>query len=207
MRCAVVIAALVLAPAAAGSVWITNAPVHPELSVDPHGNAQVSWRVGSLSQSVIVPAKGQLYHGGSLSGPDVSKPSAVRVPLEVAVRRVGSTLYALQEWSVQPNGPLELHFARWTGPLPPVRLTLSGQRLTGRSPYHGFSTTLEGKRLGIYVFLDYLGPKGWTRMLGVAPHADGSFAVLLRPEWAGRKYRATVAGPGYAPDAQAVANA
>jgi hypothetical protein len=41
-------------------------------------------------------------------------------------------------------------------------------------------------------------------MLGVAPKADGTFAVLLRPQWMGKRYRATVAGPAYAPDAQAV---
>jgi len=41
----------------------------------------------------------------------------------------------------------------------------------------------------------------------VAPKADGSFGVLLRPSWLGRRYRATVAGPNvgttYAPDVQA----
>jgi hypothetical protein len=44
-------------------------------------------------------------------------------------------------------------------------------------------------------------------MIGVAPKADGSFAVLVRPEWRGRRYRASVAGPNLgttlAPDAQA----
>ncbi len=44
-------------------------------------------------------------------------------------------------------------------------------------------------------------------MLGVSPHPDGSFAVLLRPSWRGTRYRATVAGQNsgstLAPDAQA----
>lgn len=96
-----------------------------------------------------------------------------------------------------------------------LRLALEGQRLTGSATYRGrplsgFTTTLEGKRLRIYVYLDCFGcpgaPSGWTRMLGVAPKADGTFAALLRPSWLGRRYRATVAGPNagttYAPDAQ-----
>ena len=32
-------------------------------------------------------------------------------------------------------------------------------------------------------------------MLGVAPKADGSFSVALRPSWTGRRYRATMLGP------------
>ena len=32
-------------------------------------------------------------------------------------------------------------------------------------------------------------------MIGVAPKADGSFSALLRPEWTGSRYRATVLGP------------
>jgi hypothetical protein len=52
-------------------------------------------------------------------------------------------------------------------------------------------------------------------MLGVAPKADGSFSVFVRPEWKGKRkrkrkrYRALVAGPNLgatlAPDAQAIA--
>ncbi len=41
---------------------------------------------------------------------------------------------------------------------------------------------------------------------GGAPKADGTFAVFLRPEWTGRRYRVTVPGPNagstYAPDVQ-----
>ena len=107
---------------------------------------------------------------------------------------------------------MELHLARWTGSPPVVRLAVDGQRLTGSvsnqgRPLTGFTTTLEGKRVRIYAFLDCFGcpaaRHGWSRMIGVAPKADGTFAVLLRPEWMGRRYRATVAGPSSAPDAQA----
>jgi hypothetical protein len=77
----------------------------------------------------------------------------------------------------------------------------------------GTGPTPSGKAVRIYVYLDCLGcaasPSGWSPMLGVAPRADGSFAVALRPNWAGRRYRATVAGPNLgttlAPDAVAYA--
>jgi len=166
---------------------------------------------------VTVPPKGQLFHGGSLSGRDVSRPApGVRLPLAAIVRRgPGGVLYALQRWQVQPGRPVDLHFARWKGAPPVLRLADDGLRLTGSAtfqgrPVSGFTTTLEGKRLRIYVYLDCLGcpgTSGWSRMIGIVPKADGSFAVRLRPEWLGRRYRATVAGPNvgttYAPDAQA----
>ena len=98
-----------------------------------------------------------------------------------------------------------------------MTLALDGTRLTGTAAFHGkpvtgATTTLEGKRPRIYVYLDCLGcplgGTGWGRMIGVAPKADGTFAVALRPEWTGRQYRATVAGPNVgatlAPDAQAL---
>ncbi len=200
---AVIVAALVAVPSAGGSIFIAANATHPKLAVDAKGNALVTWSQGS----VLVPPAGQLTHGGGLAGADVSRPVAIRVPLALVVRRAGGMLYALQQWQVQPGGSLELHLARWSGALPKLHLALDGQRLTGSAAYQGkpltgYSTTLEGKRVRVYVYLDVLGPKGWTRMLGVAPKADGTFAAALRPQWAGKRYRATVAGPGYAPDAQ-----
>jgi hypothetical protein len=204
---------LLAAPAAHGSIWITNDAKRPQLAVDARGYAQVTWVEGGKRQTVIVPPKGQLTHGGALTGPDVSRAAPrLGVPLAVVVRRgPGRLMWALQEWQVQPGGPLELHLARWTGPQPQLRLALEGQRLTGSAsirgrPLTGFTSTLEGKRQRIYVYLDCFGcpgsPNGWSRMLGVAPKADGTFALLLRPNWTGRRYRATVTGPAYAPDAQ-----
>ncbi len=47
-------------------------------------------------------------------------------------------------------------------------------------------------------------------MTGVAPKADGTFSVLLRPDWTGSRYRATVLGPNLgatlAPDAEEIVN-
>jgi hypothetical protein len=211
---ALLAATLIGVPAAQASIWITNDATRPQLAVDAHGTVQVTWTAKGTMQAVLVPPKGQLAHGGALAGHDVSKRSPVRVPLALAVRRgPDGTLYALQQWQVSPNGPQELHLARWRGPLPKLKLAVEGQRLTGSATYQGrpltgFSTTLEGKRLRIYAFLDCFGcpaaPQGWSRMIGVAPRADGTFRVLLRAEWLGKRYRATVAGPGYAPDAQVV---
>jgi hypothetical protein len=205
------------APAGHASIFIASDAAAPRLAVDSRGTAQITWTQGGARQSVIVPMKGRLYHGGSLSGADVSRPAAgVRVPLAAIVRRgPGGTLYALQRWQVRPGGPVDLHLARWTGAPTVLHLETDGRRLTGSAEFHGkavtgFTSTLEGKRLRIYVYLDCLGcpgASGWSRMVGVAPRADGTFAVLLRPSWAGRRYRATVAGPNlgttFAPDAQA----
>ena len=216
-RAAVLLAAvLVSVPAAGASIYVGADATAPRLAVDARGTAQITWTQGGAQQSVIVPMKGQLSHGGGLSGPDVSRPAAGgRIPLAVVVRRgPGGLVYALQRWQAQPGGPIELHLARWTGAPTALRLADDGMRLTGSVSYHGapvtgFTTTLEGKRLRIYVFLDCLGcpgSSGWSRMVGVSPKADGTFGVLLRPSWKGRRYRATVAGRNvgttFAPDAQ-----
>ena len=144
--------------------------------------------------------------------------AGVRLPLAVVVRRgPGGMLYALQRWQVQAGGPLELHLARWLGAPTAITLASDGQRLTGSAtfqgkPVTGFTSTLEGKRLRIYVYVDCLGcpgKSGWSRLIGVAPKADGTFGVFLKPSWLGRRYRATVAGQNvgttFAPDAQAEA--
>jgi hypothetical protein len=203
-------------PAAHASIFVANGATGPRLAVDASGTAQVTWKQGGATQSVIVPMKGQLFHGGSLSGRDVSRPaSSVRLPLAVIVRRgPGGMLYALQRWQVQPGGPVELHLARWTGAPTVITLASDGQRLTGSAtfqgkPASGFTFTLEGKQLRVYVYIDCFGcpgKTGWSRLIGVAPKADGTFGVFLKPSWLGRRYRATVAGKNigttFAPDAQ-----
>jgi hypothetical protein len=217
-RTAILVAsALAAAPVAGASILAANDAHGPRLAVDARGSALITFTQSGARQTVTVPPKGQLFHGGSLVGRDVSRPAPdVRLPLAAVVRRgPGGVLYALQRWQVQPGGPVELHFARWKGAPPVLHLAVGAGRLTGSAgfqgkPVSGFTTTLEGKRLRIYVYLDCLGcpgRSGWSRMIGVAPKADGTFAVFLRPEWMGRRYRVTVAGPNlgttYAPDAQA----
>ena len=186
------------------------------LRVDAKGEAQVTWSGGS----VLVPPHGQLYHGGSLAGPDVSRPApAAGIPFAVSVKRTpDGRMWALQAWQVAPDGPVELHLARWQGRPTQLTLTSDGTHLGGSLTFHGAPVTgttftLEGKHPRIYVYLDCFdcgGKAGWTRMIGVAPKADGSFSVLLRPDWTGSRYRATVSGPNLgttlAPDAQAIVN-
>ena len=199
------------------SIYVGADAVRPTLEVDAKGTAVVRFTARGKRDVVVVPARGQLYHGGSLSGPDVSRPvPAAGVPLALAVRRTpDGTLYALQAWQVLPGQPVELHLARWKGEPTSLTLATDGKRLTGTARFQGKSVTgttftLEGKRLRIYVYLDCLGcggKPGWTRMIGVSPRSDGTFAAYLRPEWNGKRFKATVAGPNagvvFAPDARA----
>lgn len=218
-----VAASLGLAGLARASIWITDEPVRPALRIDAKGTAEVSWRQSGARQTVIVPARGQLYHGGSLSGPDVSRPAQVAgLPHALVVRRTpDGLLYALQAWQEKPGAPTDIHLVRWRGGLTELTLTRDGDRLAGKAsfqgkPVTGHTFTLEGKRPRIYVFLEcFACPAaaggGWAPMLGVAPRADGSFRVLLRPTWVGKRYRAKVAGPNvgttFAPDAEVVVSA
>ena len=212
----VIATALTCVGGAGGSIFVGAAAVRPTLQVDAKGTAVVTFTSHGKPDVVVVPASGQLYHGGSLSGPDVSRPTPARgLPLTLAVRRTPSgMLYALQAWQVRPGQPVELHLARWKGEATKLALETDGTRVTGTAsfqgkPVTGTTFTLEGKHPRIYVYLDCFGcggKPGWTRMIGLPPKADGSFAAFLRPEWVGKRYRATVAGANigavFAPDAQ-----
>jgi hypothetical protein len=214
VRAAVAVLLLVVAPSAAASVFIANSPAAPALRVDAKGNAEVSWRAGGARETVIVPAHGQLSHGGSLPGADVSRPATVPgLAFARVVRRTpDGRLWALEVWQPQPGGPRELHLARWTGAPTKLSLAFDGTHVTGRATFHGkpvagHSYTLEGKRPRIYVYLDYLAGGTWHRMLGVPPKADGTFTVFVRPTWKGTRYRATMIGANtgstFEPDASA----
>ena len=214
----IALVALAAATAADGSIWITTGARNPALEVDARGYAEVSWTEGGARRTQLVPPAGKVLPGGRISGLDVSRPVRVPgLPFPRVVRRTpDGRLWALQEWQ-QPGAPAELHLARWKGKPTELTLAFDGRRLTGRAvfqgrPVTGFSTTPAGQRLRIFVSLDCFacpgGSGGWTRMLGVAPKGDGTFAVLVRPEWSGKRYRATVAGPNLsatlAPDARTV---
>jgi hypothetical protein len=222
MRRLLALALLTALPVVGGlahaSIFVGVNTTQARLRVDAKGNAEVRFVSGGSPDTVIVPPRGQLHHGGSLAGPDVSRRIGVpRLPLALTVRRTpDGRLWALQAWQVQPGGPIELHLARWKGAPTVLTLATDGTHVTGTAtfqgkPVTGFTFTLEGKRPRIYVDLDCFacgGKPGWTRMTPVAPKADGSFSVFLRPEWAGKRYRATVSGPNigttFAPDAQIV---
>ena len=153
-------ALLGIAGLAHASVWIAAGPARATLAVDAKGTAVVSVVSNGKHDTVVVPPKGQLYHGGSI-GADVSRPTRVPgLPFALAVRRTpDGTRWALQRSQAAPDGPWDVHLARWSGA--PTQLTLSfdGERLTGKASFHGKPVTgtiytLEGKHPRIYVYLD-----------------------------------------------------
>jgi hypothetical protein len=178
----------------------------------------VRWSQAGRPVTVLVTAHGTLTHGGSLTGPDVSKPAHLGgVPAAASLRSTpGGSLWALQLLSPGAGKPVSLDLSHWHGVPTTLELSSDGTHLTGSvrfggRPVTGSSTTLAGLRPRVYVYLDCFGCGGqaaWSSMLGVAPRADGTFSVLIRPTWKGSRYRATVAGPNdgltYAPDAQTV---
>jgi len=210
---------LAAAGSAQATVWITDGAKKPGLRVDAKGTAEVSWSEGGGRQTVIVPPKGPLYHGGTLPGANVSKPARVPgLPFARVVRRTpDGRFWALQVMQLKPGGPLDLHLARWRGKPTSLTLRVSDGSLEGRAMFNGrgvsgYSYTLEGKRPRIYVYLDYFAAGAWQRMLAVAPTPDGRFTVSLRPAWrSATRYRATMLGPNvgstFAPDAEAIASA
>jgi hypothetical protein len=124
--------ALVLGGGAQASVWVGENAVKPTLRVDARGTAEVKFVSGGRPDTVIVPARGQLYHGGSLSGPDVSKRvSAPKLPHAVVVKRSpDGRLWALQRMQLKPGAPFDLHLARWRGA--PKKIALVVRRVSRR---------------------------------------------------------------------------
>jgi hypothetical protein len=203
------------------SILLGSGTSQARLQVDAKGDAEVTFVANGQRVTVTVPPHGTLSHGGSLTGPDVSRPVAgPKLPLALTVRRTpDGRLWALQLLQVQPASPPELHLARWTGAPTTLTLATNGTHVTGTAsfqgkPVTGFTSTLGGRHPRIYVLMDCFscgGKPGWTRMLSVPPKADGRFSVYIQPQWKGTRYRASVAGPNLgttlAPDAQAVVSA
>jgi len=205
-----------LAGTAQATVRVGSNPTKATLRVDAQGNAEVRFTSGGKLDTVIVPARGQLSHGGSLSGPDVAKRvRQPKLPFALVVKRTPDGRYwALQQMQVQPGAAFDLHLARWRGAPTVLTLEVNGDQLEGRATFNGrgvsgASYTLEGKRPRIYVYLDFFAGGAWHRMLGVAPKPDGRFSVFLRPAWQqASRYRATMPGPNigssFAPDAETI---
>ena len=214
-----------LAAGAHASLGLATGASQATLGVDAKGDAQVAWHAGGGADSVLVPPQGLLFHGGSLAGPDVSrKANVARLPFVVALRRTPDGSYwALQESEIGSGNPVSLDLSHWQGAPPVITLTDDGTRLRGTVSFHGkpvsgTTFTNAGLKPRIYVYLDCFACSGkpvWTLMQGVAPRADGSFAVFLRHGWQGTRYRATMAGPNtesngsstLAPDVQTVISA
>jgi hypothetical protein len=207
--------ALVASAPATASIWIANETTRPALRVDSSGAAEVSWSANGVRQTQLVPRTGRVLPGGHLSGADVAKRAVVAsLAAALVVRRTPDGSYwALQEWQV-PGVPRALHLSHWRGAPTSLKLIRDGDRLSGRAVFggrgvFGYSTTPAGQRLRMYVYLECFCLGDWKLMRGVPPHADGSFALLIQPQWQAPRYRALVVGPNrsgtLAPDAVALA--
>jgi hypothetical protein len=213
--CALV-AALVVAQAGVASYGIATGATSPGLTVDAKGDADVTWTQGGVHYSFVVPEKGLGYHG-SLPGADVFKRAHIALPMAVVTGKTpDGTRWALQQLAVSGRAT-SLDLSRWRGAPTAVKLAVDGTHLTGTAtfgghPVTGSSLTLTGKKVKAYVYVECFGcpghAKAWMFMVGVAPKANGSFSVDLRPSWMGKRYRATVQGQNLrgeaAPDAQTV---
>jgi hypothetical protein len=212
------LAAAALPTVASGSITAATNAQRPALRVDARGYAEVSWSSGGARQTLLIPPSGRYLPGGTISGADVSRPTAVPgLPFAKVVRRTpDGRLWALQAWRVQPGGPVELRFARWRGAPSTVEADVTLRRLTGTASFqgrgiYGTSPTTAGTPIRHYAFVDCFACEGsgWNRLLGLRLAGPrGAFALLLRPAWAAPRYRVTVAGPNrgwtYAPDASVV---
>jgi hypothetical protein len=140
-----------------------------------------------------------------------------------ALQRWQRTLKIYGEKTAPTRGAWELRLSHWTGPPPKLEVQFGWTyrryhqifgRLTYRGlPVYGFSHTPTGVPLDDYgrnIYVDTLdsvyGP-GWRRENGFLTHnPTGGFCYGFyphgnRPSGRGTRYRATVMGPGVAPDA------
>jgi len=132
---------------------------------------------------------------------------------------------ALPDLGATPSAPQsvwELHLSHWTGALPVLSITLDwsyrkfvhlfGTYTYGSVGEYGFRSTEAGAPLDSYgrnIYVDTFDSAygaGWKRENSFLTHrANGSFCYGFyphgsRPIGAGTKFRATVIGPGVAPD-------
>jgi len=145
-----------------------------------------------------------------------------------ACKAADGSYWALQRWQrLKPNyggntGVWELRLAHWSGPLPVLEVWTDWayrrfDHLYGRysyqgQPVHGFRSTPQGSPLDDYgrnLYLDTRDSRygaGWRRENSfLAQRPNGAFCYGFyphgsRPVGNGTRYRATVIGPGVAPD-------
>jgi hypothetical protein len=206
---------LALAPAANASVGVGSGAAAPKLRIDARGNAEISYRQGGSTKTVLVPLKGAVVYGGHLSGRDVSKPAKKpKLPYVKVLRRgPGGWFYALQTWPTRLGAP-ELRFSRWQGE--PTKLTFTAKQerlgiaLEGMVTYGGKPIPIKSKAPGglmirEYVYLDQQVGGKWKVLGGATVQRNGSYRrVLFGQQSGGDGFRASVAGPNigavYAPD-------
>lgn len=145
-----------------------------------------------------------------------------------ACRAPDGSYWALQRWQrLKPNyggtgGEWELRLSHWSGPPPVLEIWtdwayrrydhLYGRYTYQGRPVHGFRVTPQGSPLDGYgrnLYVDTLGSRygpGWRRENSfLAQRPNGAFCYGFYPHAGsstgkGTRYRATVIGPGVAPD-------
>ncbi len=145
-----------------------------------------------------------------------------------ACKAPDGSYWALQSWQrTKPNyggsrGTWDLRLSHWSDPLPQLEVWtdwayrrfdhLYGRYSYGGQPVFGFRTSSQGNPLDTYgrnIYVDTYNSRyggGWHRENGfLAQRPTGVFCYGLyphgsRPAGKGTRYRATVIGPGVAPD-------
>jgi hypothetical protein len=169
------------------------------------------------------------YGGRSISSGGCQRYDGPPLPWLVrACKAPDGSYWALQRWQrLKPNyggrsGTWELRLSHWTGPLPQLEIWsdwayrrfdhLYGRFTYRGRPVFGFRTTSAGSPLDDYgrnLYLDTYDSsygRGWRRENSfLAQRPIGVFCYGLYPHGArpagdGTRYRATVIGPGVAPD-------
>jgi hypothetical protein len=209
-----VVVVLALAPNAMASVGVGSNAAAPTLKVDAQGNAEISYTQAGARKTVLVPVKGAVVYGVTLTSPDVSKAaSSPKLPyLKVLRSGPNGWLYALQTWPAR-IGPPELRFSRWQGA--PTKLTFTatqqhlGIALEGKVTYAGkpiptSSPAPGGIKIREYVYIDQQVGGKWKVLGGVTVKSNGTYRRILYGVDGGDGFRASVAGPNigsvYAPD-------
>ncbi len=217
MRAALLVTAVLgvalAAPAAAqASIIVDRATSGERLVVDASGRAQISWVSRGARRTGIVTGSKLAYPASGVGAQAATRVPAT-VPFAVAQYRLpNGEQFALQKMArlgqFGKTGPVELHFARWRGALPELRLGVAGSKLCGQASYHGTPILGQGHTaggnptdaLGRNVYLDVSRGSGWYRLEGVLLR-PGGFALYLREaSWQGSRYRALLTGPNVAGD-------
>ncbi|HEY1479199.1 MAG TPA: hypothetical protein VGF46_04185 [Gaiellales bacterium] len=190
-----------------------------KLAVSADGRALVTWTQGGVHRSAVVTGSKARY-AGTITPSATAVKVTPTVPFAVAQMQLPNgeqfalqIVHRLSEGATV--GPAELYLARWHGD--PTDLTLmagDANRICGTVSYHGkvvngsahSSTGNPLDALGRNVYLDSDRPTGWYRLLGVLARPLG-YALVIKSDWVGSQYRATIIGPNVDGDLAPVASA
>jgi hypothetical protein len=209
-----ILAVLVTAPVANGSIKIAGDVSAASLTVNGRGVATVTYVKNGRVRTAVVRGRRVIY-GRVARGRDVTVPTnAVSIPMAVALR-VGPNgrFWALQAWRRIKGGQVELRLSRWRGA--PTKLELwthcckwRSEIVRGRATFHGrpiygFHSTPSGvplDGLGRNVYIESWRNGRWQRLMGILTHRPtGKFGLWIRRHWRGTQYQAFMVGPNWGP--------